>query len=64
MLDGKVDWVVCDHACCTDEMKWSKDDPDDMWLAKSGFGGAEYLLPGVVSEGSSAACPTTGSPSS
>ena len=29
-----------------------KDDPDNIWLAKSGFGGTEYLLSGVVSEGS------------
>ncbi|HET8543198.1 MAG TPA: amidohydrolase family protein, partial [Pseudolabrys sp.] len=34
------------------EQKWSKDDPDNIWLAKSGFGGTEYLLSGVVSEGS------------
>ena len=24
---------------------------DDIWLAKSGFGGTEYLLPALVSEG-------------
>ncbi|MGA8650851.1 MAG: amidohydrolase family protein, partial [Xanthobacteraceae bacterium] len=41
-----------DHACCSAEQKWSKDDPDNIWLAKSGFGGTEYLLSGVVSEGS------------
>jgi allantoinase len=50
MIDGKVDWVVSDHACCKDEMKFG-DDREDVFLAKSGFGGAEYLIPGMVSEG-------------
>ena len=52
MLDRKIDWIVSDHACCSAEQKWQKDDPDNIWLAKSGFGGTEYLLSGVVSEGS------------
>jgi len=50
VLDGTVDWVVSDHACCRDEMKFG-DPRDDVFLAKSGFGGAEYLLPGMVGEG-------------
>ncbi|GGM62238.1 dihydroorotase-like protein [Micromonospora sonchi] len=50
VLDGKIDWVVSDHACCRDEVKFG-DPRDDVFLAKSGFGGAEYLLPGLVSEG-------------
>ncbi len=50
LLDGKIDWVVSDHACCRDEMKFGEP-RDDVFLAKSGFGGAEYLLPGMVSEG-------------
>jgi allantoinase len=50
MLDGSVDWVVSDHACCKDEMKFG-DPRDDVFAAKSGFGGAEYLVPGLVSEG-------------
>ncbi|MFW6642059.1 dihydroorotase [Nocardiopsis algeriensis] len=50
MLAGDVDWVVSDHACCKDEMKFGED-RDNIFLAKSGFGGAEYLLPGLVSEG-------------
>jgi allantoinase len=50
VLAGEVDWVVSDHACCRDEMKFGAD-RDDVFLAKSGFGGAEYLLPGMVSEG-------------
>jgi allantoinase len=52
VLDRKVDWIVSDHACCSAEQKWSKSDPDNIWLAKSGFGGTEYLLSGVLSEGS------------
>jgi allantoinase len=52
VLDRKIDWIVSDHACCSAEQKWSKDDPNNIWLAKSGFGGTEYLLSGVLSEGS------------
>jgi len=51
LLAGDVDWVVSDHACCRDEMKFGED-RDDVFLAKSGFGGTEYLLPGLLSEGS------------
>lgn len=51
LLDGNVDWVVSDHACCLDEMKFSPTDRDDVFLAKAGFGGAEYLLSGLFSEG-------------
>ena len=51
VLAGEVDWVVSDHACCRDEEKFGAD-RDDVFLAKSGFGGTEYLLPGLVSEGS------------
>ena len=50
VLDGTIDWVVSDHACCKDEMKFGED-RDDVFLAKSGFGGAEYLLAGMVTEG-------------
>src|SRR5690606_23261017 len=51
LLAGDVDWVVSDHACCKHELKVSRDDPGDIWLAKSGFGGTEYLLSGLFSEG-------------
>lgn len=51
VLDRKIDWIVSDHACCSAEQKWSKDDPTDIWLAKAGFGGTEYLLAAIVSEG-------------
>lgn len=50
VLAGDVDWVVSDHACCRDEMKFG-DDRDDVFLAKSGFGGAEYLITGLITEG-------------
>jgi allantoinase len=50
VLAGEVDWVVSDHACCRDEMKFGAD-RDNVFLAKSGFGGTEYLLPGLVGEG-------------
>ncbi|HLU55658.1 MAG TPA: dihydroorotase family protein [Pseudonocardia sp.] len=50
VLAGDVSWVVSDHACCKDEMKFG-DPREDVFAAKSGFGGAEYLLPGLVSEG-------------
>lgn len=52
LLNGDVDWVVSDHACCKAEMKVDQQKPDEIFLAKSGFGGTEYLLAGLVSEGS------------
>ena len=52
VLDRKIDWIVSDHACCSAEQKWSNSDPKNIWLAKAGFGGTEYLLSGVLSEGS------------
>ncbi|TAK86508.1 MAG: hydantoinase [Betaproteobacteria bacterium] len=52
VLEGKVDWVVSDHACCRHETKVAKKYLGNVWLAKSGFGGTEYLLPALVSEGS------------
>ncbi|GAA3221220.1 dihydroorotase [Nonomuraea helvata] len=50
VLDGTVDWVVSDHACCREEAKFGTP-RENVFLAKSGFGGAEYLLPGLVTEG-------------
>jgi allantoinase len=52
VLDRDVDWIVSDHACCATEQKYSQQFPKNIWLAKSGFGGTEYLLSGVLSEGS------------
>ena len=51
LLDGKLDWVVSDHACCRHELKVDAETPDNVFLAKSGFGGTEYLLPALISEG-------------
>jgi allantoinase len=51
VLDGQVDWIVSDHACCAEEAKAAGNGVGDIWLAKSGFGGTEYLLAGVFSEG-------------
>ncbi len=50
LLDGDISWVVSDHACCKEATKFG-DDPTDIFAAKSGFGGTEYLLPGLVGEG-------------
>ena len=52
VLERDVDWIVSDHACCATEQKYSAKFPKNIWLAKSGFGGTEYLLSGVLSEGS------------
>lgn len=49
VLAGDVTWISSDHACCRDEMKFGEDH-DDIWMSKSGFGGAEYLLPALVTE--------------
>jgi allantoinase len=51
LLEGKVDWVVSDHACCRHETKAARHALGNIWLAKSGFGGTEYLLAALVSEG-------------
>ena len=50
LLAGEVDWVVSDHACCQDEMKFGGR-RDDVFAVKSGFGGTEYLLPGLITQG-------------
>ncbi len=51
LLAGEIDWVVSDHACCRHETKIPKRYFGNIWMAKSGFGGTEYLLPALVSEG-------------
>ena len=54
LFEGKLDWVVSDHACCSEELKTDNQDPKDgknIWVSKSGFGGTEYLLSGLYSEG-------------
>jgi allantoinase len=51
VLDGSVDWVVSDHACCVEEVKSAGRGQGNVWLAKAGFGGTEYLLAGLFGEG-------------
>jgi allantoinase len=57
VLEGKVDWIVSDHACCSAEQKVDSQESDNVFLAKAGFGGTEYLLSGVFSEGSKRGMP-------
>jgi allantoinase len=51
VLTGDIDWICSDHACCAHEKKIDARAPKDIFAAKSGFGGTEYLLSGVYSEG-------------
>ena len=51
LVEGKIDWVVTDHACCPTELKFDPENRDNVWGGKSGFGGTEYLLAGLYSEG-------------
>ncbi|NTU78843.1 MAG: dihydroorotase family protein [Chloroflexales bacterium] len=51
VLSREVDWIVSDHACCSSEQKTHPEAPGNIWLGKSGFGGTEYLLSGIYSEG-------------
>jgi allantoinase len=49
LLAGDISWVASDHACCREERKYG-DPRDDVFKAFSGFGGTEYLLPGLITE--------------
>lgn len=51
VLDGNIDWVCSDHACCKAEFKTDAHEKDNVWMAKSGFGGTEYLLSALYTEG-------------
>jgi allantoinase len=51
LLEGKLDWVTSDHACCRHEMKVDAAKPTEIFKAKSGFGGSEWLLPALITEG-------------
>jgi dihydropyrimidinase/allantoinase len=46
VLDGRIDTVVSDHACCAEE-----DKARDLWSALPGFGGTALLYPYLLSEG-------------
>ena len=52
VINGDVDWIVSDHACCSRELKLDPKNPENISGAKSGFGGTEWLLSGVFSQGS------------
>ena len=64
LIEGDIDWVVSDHACCAEELKVDGQDHrdgDNIWVSKSGFGGTEYLLSGLFSSRATNAglrCPT------
>ncbi len=45
VMDGRIDHVVSDHACCFEE------DKADLWGAKAGFGGTALLYPLLISDG-------------
>lgn len=51
VIDGTLEWVITDHASCPTDQKLDPAEPGNIWKAKAGFGGTEYLLPGVFSEG-------------
>lgn len=51
VLRGNIDWVCSDHACCKAEFKTDIHEQQNVWLAKSGFGGTEFLLSGLYTEG-------------
>lgn len=46
VLDGRIDTVVSDHACCSEA-----DKAEDLWRALPGFGGTALLYPYLLSEG-------------
>jgi dihydropyrimidinase/allantoinase len=46
LVDGRIDTVVSDHACCAEADKGR-----DLWKALPGFGGTALLYPYLVSEG-------------
>lgn len=50
LLAGEIDWVCSDHACCAREHKLGPDE-HDIFAARAGFGGSEFLLPGLLGEG-------------
>ncbi|MCL5950251.1 MAG: amidohydrolase family protein [Chloroflexi bacterium] len=51
VLNHKIHSIVTDHASCPLAMKLDPKDAANIWGAKSGFGGTEYLLSGIFSEG-------------
>jgi dihydropyrimidinase/allantoinase len=46
ILAGEIDWVVSDHACCSETHK-----EGDLWSALPGFGGTALLYPFLLTDG-------------
>jgi dihydropyrimidinase/allantoinase len=46
VVDGRIDTIVSDHACCSEE-----DKATEFWSALPGFGGTALLYPYLLSEG-------------
>jgi dihydroorotase-like cyclic amidohydrolase len=46
VLDGSIQWIASDHACCLEELK-----QDELWPAQPGFGGTALIYPVLISEG-------------
>src|SRR5437879_1883718 len=42
LLEGKVDWVVSDHACCGQQTKAARQAFGNIWLAKSGLPSSSF----------------------
>lgn len=52
LVEGDLDWVCSDHACCKMESKVGEAGKSgDIFHAKSGFGGTEFMLPALITEG-------------
>ena len=51
LLAGNINWVCSDHACCESEKKIDQTRSDDIFSARSGFGGTEWMLSGLYTEG-------------
>jgi len=47
IVNGAIDTVASDHACCMEEFK----NDDDLWGSLPGFGGSSLLYPVLLSEG-------------
>jgi dihydroorotase (multifunctional complex type) len=46
VLEGTIQWLASDHACCLEELK-----KDELWPAQPGFGGTALIYPVMISEG-------------
>jgi dihydropyrimidinase/allantoinase len=46
VLRGDIDWIVSDHACCSERHK-----EGELWAALPGFGGSALIYPYLLTEG-------------